>query len=88
MKGFLQVTSINTEYSRVVEIFRTNVSHASEANSITRNLRGHFPSCKINFDLDDCDRILRIEGRGCDINITSILEIVKAHHYDIELIMD
>jgi len=88
MKGFLQVASINTEYSRVVEIFRTNVSDASEANSIARNLLGHFPSCKITFDLDDCDRILRIEGRGCDINITSILEIVKGQHYEIELIVD
>ena len=88
MKGFLQAASISTEYRRVVEIFRTNVSDASEANIITRNLRGHFPSCKITFDLDDCDRILRIEGRGCDIDITSILEIVKGHHYDIKLIMD
>jgi hypothetical protein len=82
------VASINKMYSRVVEIFKTNVSDVSEANSIAGILHDHFPLCKINFDLDDCDRILRIEGRGCDIDITSILEIVKARHYDIELIID
>jgi len=88
MEEFLQVPSINREYSRVVEIFKTNVSDAFEANIVIRELRGHFPLCKITFDLDDCDRILRIEGREFDINITAILEIVKAYHYDIELILD
>jgi hypothetical protein len=24
----------------------------------------HFPDSKINFDLDDCDKVLRVEGRN------------------------
>lgn len=27
-------------------------------------LTRHFPDTKINFDLNDCDRILRVEGRN------------------------
>ena len=25
-------------------------------------LNNHFPDCKINFDLEDCDKVLRVEG--------------------------
>lgn len=46
----------------MVEVFKTNVYAGSNAEKITRLLYRHFPDCKINFDLDDCDKILRIEG--------------------------
>jgi hypothetical protein len=46
----------------MVEVFQTNVSQEHQANSLITQLLQHFPDSKINFDLDDCDRILRIEG--------------------------
>ena len=80
------MTSLNRGH--VVEIFKTNVTHTSEANFIIKNLHKHFPSCRVNFDLNDCDRILRIEGKAADIDIESILKIVKENNYEIELIED
>jgi hypothetical protein len=48
----------------IVEVFKTNVSGNHEANEVVALLLEHFPGSRINFDLDDCDRILRIEGAG------------------------
>jgi hypothetical protein len=45
-----------------IEVFKTNVEDKTEANELKRILLQHFPGSRINFDLDDCDRILRIEG--------------------------
>ena len=48
----------------MVEVFRTNVQTSSQGNQLLRELAVLLPHCKINFDLGDCDRILRIEGDG------------------------
>ena len=45
-----------------VEIFKTNVNDRKMAKRVMRLLYRKFPDCRINFDLDDCDKVLRIEG--------------------------
>ncbi|HEY0067303.1 MAG TPA: hypothetical protein VGB46_08070 [Flavisolibacter sp.] len=47
----------------MIEVFKTNVKDATEAGRLTALLRHHFPGSRINFDIHDCDRILRIEGK-------------------------
>lgn len=51
----------------MVEIFKTNVHATSTAEKIIAILNQHFPGFRINFDLEDCDRILRIEGYALEI---------------------
>ena len=46
----------------MVEIFKTNVRSIRKAKLIIQKLAEEFPSHKINFDLDDCDKILRLQG--------------------------
>ncbi|PWT95525.1 MAG: hypothetical protein C5B52_17690 [Bacteroidetes bacterium] len=46
----------------MVEVFKTNVEEKVQASFIITLLKGHFPEARINFDLTDCDRILRLEG--------------------------
>jgi len=46
----------------MIEVFKTNVCEPEEAKKLVDLLQQHFPCCKINFDLDDCDKVLRIEG--------------------------
>ena len=46
----------------MVEVFKTNIQRKRTAAKIKMELLLLFPDCKINFDLDDCDRILRIES--------------------------
>ncbi len=72
----------------VIEIFKTNVEELSEARRIVEKLYQHFPSYRINFDLHDCDRILRVEANGDPVNTDSIVDIVKQYSVDIAVIPD
>ena len=48
----------------MVEVFKTNIHKISQAKKIMALLLHHFPESKINFDLDDCDRVLKIAGKN------------------------
>ena len=59
----------------MIEIFKTNVENERQAESLLVLLRRHFPSAEINFDLDDCDRILRVKDeKFCLFNVIKILD--------------
>lgn len=59
----------------MIEVFKTNVSDHQQAMKFLEIFRSQFPDHKINFDLDDCDKILRVEGKD-DIN-SLIMKIVQ-----------
>jgi hypothetical protein len=46
----------------MVEVFKTNVRGKRQARTLLNILSERFPFFKINFDLEDCDKILRVEG--------------------------
>jgi len=46
----------------MIEIFKTNVQNIKDAYLIVGLLLKRFPDYKINFDLEDCDNILRVDG--------------------------
>jgi hypothetical protein len=48
----------------MVEVFKTNIHDKSIASKVLQDLYRHFPGYKINFDLEDCDKILRIESEA------------------------
>ena len=48
----------------MIEVFKTNVEEACHAKNVVALLLQHFPGSKINFDLHDCDKILRVEGEN------------------------
>lgn len=61
----------------MVEVFKTNVQEVAESKKIIGQLLEHFPQNKINFDLSDCDKILRIEGENiCTESITQLLSSI------------
>ena len=43
-----------------------------------------FPSFKINFDLSDCDKVLRVEGDNMDTS--RIMVLVKEYGFKCELL--
>ena len=47
----------------MVEVFKTDVQEPIQAKKLVTLLRKQIPNSKINFDLTDCDKVLRIEGR-------------------------
>ena len=46
----------------MIEIFKTNIREAAQADNIIALLLQHFPGSRINIDLYDCDKVLRVEG--------------------------
>jgi len=46
----------------MIEVFKTNIETKDDAHSIVEMLVQLFPDSRINFDLHDCDKILRVEG--------------------------
>ncbi len=48
----------------MIEVFKTNVKGTVHAKRIVDVLLEHFPGNKINFDLHDRDKILRVEGKN------------------------
>lgn len=69
-----------------IEIFRTNVSDSNDASFIIAMLAQQQPGCMINFDLDDCDHILRIESISEKIDIQSVIEILNKNHFKCEVL--
>ncbi|HJS53492.1 MAG TPA: hypothetical protein VJ765_03080 [Chitinophagaceae bacterium] len=63
----------------MVEIFKTNVQDSLHAEQIAAMLNHYFPSFMINFDLHDCDKILRIKGEA--IPIDEIERLVSANGF-------
>lgn len=61
----------------MVEVFKTNVNDAELAQQLIQKLLNYFSFFKVNFDLDDCDKILRIEGDY--IMPEKVIELVLDH---------
>lgn len=45
-----------------VEVFKTNVTCPETATDLVRKLLSLYPEACINFDLEDCDKILRVQS--------------------------
>ena len=54
----------------VVEIFKTNVEKKTETNYVIAVIKRQFPSYKVNFDLEDCDNILRVDS---ELDVATLL---------------
>jgi phage terminase large subunit-like protein len=71
----------------MVKVFKTDVQCAGTAENIIKDLLQQYPGFRINFDLVDEDKILRVEGaffRGEDI-----MDCLRTYgHYCIDLPID
>ena len=68
----------------MVEIFKTDIRELQVAHKVILQLREHFPEAKINFDLEDCDRILRVESTS--VETQKIINLLHQSGHQSELI--
>lgn len=68
----------------MIEVFKTNVRTKRTASKILRKLSIQYPFAKINFDLDDCDKILRVESE--EIIAEEIKQTLSCYDYQCELL--
>jgi len=70
----------------MVEVFKTNVKYQEEANEIIDHIRNAFDGYDANFDLEDCDKILRVCSQTKKIDAESIIKIVQNSGFDAEVL--
>lgn len=68
----------------MIEVFKTNVQEESQCKIIIEKLLEHFPNSSINFDLEDCDKVLRIHAPA--ISNTKIIDVLNFHGYSCEVL--
>ena len=68
----------------MVEVFKTNVQKKTQSKMLLCILSKAFPSFKINFDLSDCDKVLRVEGDNMEA--LRIMMLVKEYGFNCEVL--
>lgn len=68
----------------IVEVFKTNVEEIESSEILIRKVLDHFPGSLVNFDMEDCDKILRVEAKR--VIPERIIEILNAHGYTCEVL--
>lgn len=66
----------------MIYVFKTSVTSEMQAKQLKPHIDKILPKAKWNFDLEDCDRILRIDRK--ENVILPITSLLKKHHFDCE----
>lgn len=67
-----------------IKVYRTDVEKKQKAEEILEKIRTLFPGSKPSFDLEDCDKVLRVELHKQPIDDKKIKNLIKASGYHIE----
>lgn len=68
----------------MVEVFKTNVTRKTQSKALLCALAQAFPMSKINLDLSDCDKVLRVEAER--IEAQELILVVKKHGFTCEIL--
>ncbi len=66
----------------MVEVFKTDVEKQSQAQLLVDLICLAFTGYQASFDLEDCDRILRISCDGTEICNASIISLLESFGYE------
>lgn len=72
----------------MVEVFKTNVIDIKDAQKIIDQIHARFSHYRANFDLDDCDKILRISCSDGIITASDVIPIVDLHGFTASILPD
>jgi hypothetical protein len=70
-----------------IEVFKTNVADPERAKWLVDQIEGTFTKCKVNFDLNDCDRILRVVSDG-EIQSDVLIDLLQNSGCSAEVLTD
>lgn len=71
-----------------VEVFKTNVSTRSCANTLLNLIHKAFTHYHANFDLDDCDKILRVQCNQGTVKSKALMLFLKDFGCHAEVLPD
>lgn len=71
----------------LVEVFKTNVETGEQAEQLVHLIHEQFPQYRANFDLDDCDKILRVKSLNT-IQENPLITMLHQHGFRAEVLTD
>jgi hypothetical protein len=72
----------------MVEVFKTNVTDTSNAKKVKQHLKIFFPDYEASFDLEDCDRILRIQSSNGIVQSDKIIRLLNDFGFVAQVLPD
>lgn len=66
-----------------VSVYKTNIDDSSEASTIVTEIRRVLPGSDPSFDLEDCDKVLRVEYQSSNMDKTKVESILEDYGYQI-----
>lgn len=70
----------------MIEVYKTNVKNRNASKAVIKALYQHLGYETIWFDLQDCDKVLRIEATS--INNANVMEVLRKLGFQCELLLD
>ncbi|UZR97097.1 hypothetical protein [Chondrinema litorale] len=72
----------------MVEVFKTNVECEEQASMLLKKIHEEFDEYKANFDLEDCDNILRVETNSGYVQVSLLISLLKNFKFNAEVLPD
>ena len=72
----------------MVEVFKTNVTNQHDAELLLNRIHTLFTDYEANFDLDDCDHILRVASGSATIRASFVVDLLKRNGFFAEVLCD
>lgn len=72
----------------MIEVFKTNVESQDHAAKLVDEIQRNFDGYKANFDLQDCDKILRVKTASASIESDCVINFLKDFGFEAEILPD
>ena len=74
--------------SPTVEVFKTNVEEPGQGSMILRQIHMRYRNYSANFDLADCDKILRVEAHEGLVDVPGVVRLLKDFGFEARVLSD
>ncbi|MGC1240022.1 MAG: hypothetical protein WA874_00465 [Chryseosolibacter sp.] len=71
-----------------IEVFKTNVKDAGHAQMLLERIHFSFSDYTATFDLEDCDRILRVASATGLIDVSSLMKLLRSFGVQADVLPD
>ncbi|MGE7776135.1 hypothetical protein ACQKLP_15505 [Chitinophaga sp. NPDC101104] len=71
----------------MIEVFKTDVVSEAIARQLVAAIAEVLEGCRANFDLEDCDRILRVCSEGA-VDAQAVIGLLEKFGYHAEVLED
>lgn len=69
-----------------VEVYKTDVDDKLKAERIINEIRRALPGSDPSFDLDDCDKVLRVENHSSGVDKSEVKRILNSHGHQLQVL--